>query len=181
MFFVSTNFTIHSYIAHKSKNRKTIILSQILRSFNYALLFILIQQNTFTFFSYSIRYYNAMTSEIQRKDYPWGKSLGETLAGLFVTVDMQRSPGWNIFWDLINGGCEIRISWMENFLKINKRGWTSITDLGLGTLGASLFGNLLSGKGIVRAVYRNKEENGVIAKRQGWGIVRAGYGYEMDF
>ena len=56
---------------------------------------------------------------------------------------------------------------MENFLKINKRGWTSITDLGLGTLAASLFGNLLSGKGIVRAVYRNKEENGVIAKRQG--------------
>ena len=97
MFFVSTNFTIHSYITHKSKNRKTIILSQILRSFNYALLFILIQQNTFTFFSYSIRNYNAMTSEIQRKDYPRGKSLGETLAGLFVTVDMQRSPGWNIF------------------------------------------------------------------------------------
>ena len=33
----------------------------------------------------------------------------------------------------------------------------------LGTLGASLSGNFLSGKGS-------------IVKRQGWGIVRAGYG-----
>ena len=35
------------------------------------------------------------------------------------------------------------------------------------TLRASLLGNLLSGKGIVRAGYRNKQEK---------GIVRAGYG-----
>ena len=41
-----------------------------------------------------------------------------------------------------------------------------------GTLGASLFGNLLSGKGIVRADYGNKK----------WKeIVRAGYGYKIDF
>ena len=37
----------------------------------------------------------------------------------------------------------------------------------LGTLGAGLLGNLLSGKGIVRAGSRNKK---------GKGIVRAGYG-----
>ena len=37
----------------------------------------------------------------------------------------------------------------------------------LGTLGAGLIGNLLSGKGIVRAGSRNKK---------GKGIVRAGYG-----
>ena len=37
----------------------------------------------------------------------------------------------------------------------------------LGTLGASLLGNLLPGKGITRAGYGNK---------QGKGIVRAGYG-----
>ena len=37
--------------------------------------------------------------------------------------------------------------------------------MSLGTLGASLLGNLLSGKGIARAVYGNKK---------GKGIVRAG-------
>ena len=37
----------------------------------------------------------------------------------------------------------------------------------LGTLGAGLLGNLLSGKGIVRAGSRNKK---------GKGIVQAGYG-----
>ena len=37
----------------------------------------------------------------------------------------------------------------------------------LGTLGAGLLGNLLSGKGIVRAGSRNKK---------GKGIARAGYG-----
>ena len=42
----------------------------------------------------------------------------------------------------------------------------------LGTLGASLLGNLLAGKGIVRAGSRNKE---------GKGIVRAGFGKEWDF
>ena len=42
----------------------------------------------------------------------------------------------------------------------------------LGTRGASLLGNLLSGKGIVRAGYGNKK---------GKGIARAGYGNEMDF
>ena len=42
----------------------------------------------------------------------------------------------------------------------------------LGTLGASLLGNLLSGKGIVRAGSGNKK---------GKGIVRAGSGKEWDF
>ena len=41
-----------------------------------------------------------------------------------------------------------------------------------GTLGASLLGNLLSGKGIVRASSGNK---------RGKGIVRARYGKEWDF
>ena len=39
----------------------------------------------------------------------------------------------------------------------------------LGTLGASLLGNMLIGKGIVRAGYGNKK---------GKGTVRAGYGNE---
>ena len=45
----------------------------------------------------------------------------------------------------------------------------------LGTLGASLLGNLLSGKGIIRAGSGNKN-------KKGRGIVRgAGYGNKMDF
>ena len=42
----------------------------------------------------------------------------------------------------------------------------------LGTLGASLLGNLLTEKGIIRAGSENKK---------GKGIVRAGYGKEWDF
>ena len=49
------------------------------------------------------------------------------------------------------------------------------------TLGASLLGNMLAGKGLVRPGYGKKKENGVIAKRQGRGTVRAAYGSEMDF
>ena len=42
----------------------------------------------------------------------------------------------------------------------------------LGTLGASLFGNLLTGKGIVRAGTGNEK---------GKGILRAGAGKQWDF
>ena len=44
----------------------------------------------------------------------------------------------------------------------------------LGTLGASLLGNLLWGKGIIRIGSGNK-------KKKEKGIVRAGYGNKMDF
>ena len=40
----------------------------------------------------------------------------------------------------------------------------------LGTMGASLLGNISAGEGI------NRAGEGAIAKRQGEGIVRAGYG-----
>ena len=83
------------------------------------LYYVLIQQNTVTCFSDSIRNHNAMTSEIRAKDNLWRKLLGEILKGFFVEI--YRCPGWNIFQNLINGGCGIRMSWMENFLKINKR------------------------------------------------------------
>ena len=53
---------------------------------------------------------------------------------------------------------------IENETKEQKGGFLSML---LGTLGASLLGNLLSGKGIVRAGTGNKK---------GKGIVRAGYG-----
>ena len=42
----------------------------------------------------------------------------------------------------------------------------------LGTLGASLLGNLLAGKGIERAGS---------GKKEGKGILKAGYGREWDF
>ena len=57
----------------------------------------------------------------------------------------------------------------KNETKEQKGGFLSIL---LGTLGAHLLGNLLSGKGIVRTGSGNKK---------GKGIVRAGYGNKMDF
>ena len=55
----------------------------------------------------------------------------------------------------------------------------------LGILAASLLGNLLAGKGIVRAVSRNKERKGIVRagsrNKKGKGIVRAGTGKDRDF
>ena len=58
---------------------------------------------------------------------------------------------------------------IENETKEQKGGFLSML---LGTLGASLLGNLLTGKGIVRAGSGNNK---------GKGVVRAGYGNKMDF
>ena len=58
---------------------------------------------------------------------------------------------------------------IKNETKEQKGGFLSML---LGTLGASLLGNLLSGKGIVRAGSGNNK---------GKGIVRAGTGKEWDF
>ena len=58
---------------------------------------------------------------------------------------------------------------IKNETREQKGGFVSML---LGNLGASLLGNLLSGKGIVRTGSGNEK---------GKGIVRAGYGNEMDF
>ena len=58
---------------------------------------------------------------------------------------------------------------IKNETKEQKGGFLSML---LGTLGASLLGNLLSGKGIVRAGSENKK---------GKEIVRAAYGNKIDF
>ena len=58
---------------------------------------------------------------------------------------------------------------IKNEKKEQKGGFLSML---LGTLSASLLGNLLSGKGIVRAGSGNNK---------GKGIVRAGTGKEWDF
>ena len=57
---------------------------------------------------------------------------------------------------------------IENETKEQKGGFLSML---LGTLGVSLLGNLLTGKGI-KADFENKK---------GKGILRAGYGNNMDF
>ena len=55
----------------------------------------------------------------------------------------------------------------------------------IGTLGASLLGNLLAGKGIVRVGSGNKKGKGIVragsGNKKGKGIVRAGTGKEWDF
>ena len=58
---------------------------------------------------------------------------------------------------------------IKNETKEQKGGFLSML---LDTLGASLLGNLLAGKGILRAVSRNKK---------GKGIIRAGTGKQWDF
>ena len=58
---------------------------------------------------------------------------------------------------------------IKNETKEQKRGFLSML---LGTLGASLLVNLLTGKGIITAGSGNKK---------GKGIVRAGSGKEWDF
>ena len=69
---------------------------------------------------------------------------------------------------LLKGGTET----VQKEVKEQKGGFLSIL---LGTLGASLLGNLLTGKGI----YRAGKGKGI--NRAGEGIVRAGYGNKMDF
>ena len=65
---------------------------------------------------------------------------------------------------------------VQNEVKEQKGGFLSMF---LGTLGASLLGNLLTGKGI----YRAGKSKGVL--RAGEGVLRAGYGRasqnKMDF
>ena len=65
---------------------------------------------------------------------------------------------------------------IQNEAKEQKGGFLSML---LGTLGASLLGNILAGKGVIATSHErgaNKAGEGAIATRQGRGIVRAGYG-----
>ena len=79
---------------------------------------------------------------------------------------------------------------IKNETKDQKRGFLSML---LGTSGASLLGNLLTGKGILRAGSGNKKGKGILRadsgrrssstsqNKKGKGIVRAGTGREWDF
>ena len=72
---------------------------------------------------------------------------------------------------------------VQNEVKEQKGGFLSML---LGTLGASILGNLLTGKGTIatsqgRGIYRagNGQSKGIL--RAGEGNVRAGYESKMDF
>ena len=77
---------------------------------------------------------------------------------------------------------------IKNETKDQKRGFLSML---LGTSGASLLGNLLTGKGILRAGSGNKKgilradsgrrSSSTSQNKKGKGIVRAGTGREWDF
>ena len=58
---------------------------------------------------------------------------------------------------------------IQNEVKEQKGGFL---DMLLGTLSASVLGNMLAGIGITRAGYGSKK---------GKGIIRAGYGYKLGF
>ena len=65
---------------------------------------------------------------------------------------------------------------IENETKEQKGGFLSML---LGTLGASLLGNLLAGKGIVRAG-SGRPSSSALQNKKGKGIAGAGYGSQKD-
>ena len=70
---------------------------------------------------------------------------------------------------------------VQNEVKEQKGGFLSML---LGTLGASLLRNLLTGRGAIaksqgRGINRARKGKGI--NRAGEGIVEAGYGHKMDF
>ena len=70
---------------------------------------------------------------------------------------------------------------VKNETKEEKGGFLSML---LGTLGASLLGSLLTGKGFIRAGSGNNKGKGVVRaghgnKNKGKGVVRAGYGNKL--
>ena len=70
---------------------------------------------------------------------------------------------------------------VKNERKEQKGGFLSML---LGTLGASSLGNLLTGKGFVRAGSENNKGKGVVRagygnNNKGKGVVRAGYGNQL--
>ena len=66
---------------------------------------------------------------------------------------------------------------INNETKKQKGGFLSLL---LGTVGASLLANLLTGKGIVRAG-TGRTSSSTLQNKKGKGIVRAGTGRQWDF
>ena len=103
--------------------------------------------------------------------------LKNVLAPLGITADASANEEMNGIMKIVQALDDSNILLKEVLKTIKnetkKQKWEFWSML-LGTLGASLSGNLLSGKGIVRAGSGNKK---------GKEIVRAGYGNkkELDF
>ena len=105
----------------------------------------------------------------------------DEIGGIIKMVKSVEDPGL-----LLKGVTKT----VQNEVKEQKGGFFSML---LGTLGARLLGNLLTGKGAIatsqgRGIYRVGKAKGAIAKSQGRGINRAGegiiiagYGSKMDF
>ena len=73
----------------------------------------------------------------------------------------------------------------ETIIKETKEQKGGFLSMFLGSLEASLLGNVLAGKGIVRAGSGNKKGKGIVkpnsGNKNGKGIVRAAYGKEWHF
>ena len=76
---------IHSYSVHKSKNKKQLYYH---KDWEVSIMLYYLFWYNKTFFSYSVRNYNAMISDIGTKDNLWEKILGEILKGVSVTVEI---------------------------------------------------------------------------------------------
>ena len=87
--------------------------------------------------------------------------------GIFI---MKIVKSLEAFGLLIKGVSEA----IQNKAKEQKGGFLCML---LGTLGASLLGNMLAGKGINRTGYGSKD----LQSKKGKGIIRAGYGSRLDF
>ena len=97
--------------------------------------------------------------------------LGITAAASAIDVGIQKNDIMKMVQALKDSNVLLKrvTKTIKNETKEQKGGFLSML---LGTLGASLLGNLLTGKGIVRAGSGNKK---------GKGIVRAGTGKQRDF
>ena len=110
---------------------------------------------------------SAIDAGIQKKIHGSGRSLSTT----FIISNKEMNDIMKIVQALEDSNILLKgvTKTIKNETKEQKGGFLSML---LGTLGASLLGNLLTGKGIVRAGSGNKK---------GKGIVRSGYGKEWDF
>ena len=110
---------------------------------------------------------SAIDAEIQKKIHGSGRPSSTTL----IVSNKEMNNIMKIVQAIKDSNILLKgvTKTIKNETKEQKGGFLSML---LGTLGASLLGNLLTGKGIVRAGSGNKK---------GKGIVRAGTGKQWDF
>ena len=112
--------------------------------------------------------YNRVNVKLSDSQFNELKMTVENQTGVTLRINFKMFNGQNLPDELLlttRQTAEFRNA-IENNTSTNIKLSRTLGML-LGTLGASLLGNMLSGKGIVREGYGNKE---------GKGILRAGYG-----